>query len=342
MVGSRSLYALIAVVLLVSASVFYLYGTGTFFQKPTYEVRPGDSLSKIGAEVEIPWEFIAQANKIPPPYLITPGQELIIPSEDPSCMRRQTSEAPTIVYSNENVSRFSPPRYVLLRFDDSYQDQWVNAVPVMAKYGLRAVFAVIVGSVLGLPLCGLGFSTESMNWQEVLALYAAGNEVSDHTMTHVDLNHQNLSSLGYEITQSRALMLERGITDVTSLTLPYGRGATNQTVTCFAASVGLRYVYTLEGNEGNANGILGYDSGSIKVEWFDVSQKSGTNDFRNFTAIVDRASPTFVVGLTFHHVTDHLIGGSRYYVNLTSFDRDMAYLGSSDFTVILPRQLPGY
>ncbi len=47
----------------------------------TYVVQPGDALSLIGAKFGVPWQLIASANGIlPPNYVITPGQTLIIPT----------------------------------------------------------------------------------------------------------------------------------------------------------------------------------------------------------------------------------------------------------------------
>ncbi len=47
----------------------------------TYTVQPGDSLSLIGLEFDIPWQQIAEVNGIAgPDYVIVPGQVLIIPA----------------------------------------------------------------------------------------------------------------------------------------------------------------------------------------------------------------------------------------------------------------------
>lgn len=45
----------------------------------TYTVKPGDTLSSIGAKVGVPWQTIAQANHLRDPDLIRPNQELTIP-----------------------------------------------------------------------------------------------------------------------------------------------------------------------------------------------------------------------------------------------------------------------
>ncbi len=45
----------------------------------TYTVAAGDSLSKIGAKMGVPWRKIAEANGIAAPWIIRPGQVLVIP-----------------------------------------------------------------------------------------------------------------------------------------------------------------------------------------------------------------------------------------------------------------------
>ncbi|EFE65746.1 predicted protein [Streptomyces viridosporus ATCC 14672] len=45
----------------------------------TYTVKSGDTLSRIGDALGVPWPDIATANRITSPYRITPGQKLTIP-----------------------------------------------------------------------------------------------------------------------------------------------------------------------------------------------------------------------------------------------------------------------
>ena len=45
----------------------------------TYTVVSGDSLSRIGSKLGVPWRKIAEANKIKFPWIIRPGQVLTIP-----------------------------------------------------------------------------------------------------------------------------------------------------------------------------------------------------------------------------------------------------------------------
>ena len=45
----------------------------------TYTVVSGDSLSRIGSRLGVPWRKIAEANGIADPWIIHPGQVLVIP-----------------------------------------------------------------------------------------------------------------------------------------------------------------------------------------------------------------------------------------------------------------------
>ncbi|MGP3685828.1 N-acetylmuramoyl-L-alanine amidase [Streptomyces sp. IBSNAI002] len=45
----------------------------------TYTVRDGDTLSGIGRDLGVSWEALAKANNISAPYVIHPGQKLVVP-----------------------------------------------------------------------------------------------------------------------------------------------------------------------------------------------------------------------------------------------------------------------
>ena len=54
-------------------------GPGKPQEPVTYTVVKGDSLSRIGNRLGVPWRKIAEANNIEAPYTIFPGQVLVIP-----------------------------------------------------------------------------------------------------------------------------------------------------------------------------------------------------------------------------------------------------------------------
>jgi peptidoglycan/xylan/chitin deacetylase (PgdA/CDA1 family) len=339
------------VVLLVLAFVVYrsfpfdkATGTNTPSGMP-YVVQSGDSLYKIGLQLGIPWQLIASFNHIAPPYTLIAGRTFYIPAEDSGCQTagvnlvgNQTFGAPA--YNKPSPSVDTSKR-VILRFDDSRQSQWVNALPVLAKYGFHASFAVITGTVLRIPVCGLTIPLEEMNWAEVSWLFQNGNEISDHTLSHPNLDHQNATGLYDQVVKSRELLQQHSVMSGT-LTLPYGLGAGNATVINYILSHGFSCVYAVEGTENATSGVLGIvpQKNTVSFTWTGIDQQDGTQTLAEFESAVAHANNSTVVGLVFHSVSDH-VSGTGYFVNETNFQQMMAYLYANNFDVIMPWQIPG-
>lgn len=309
-----------------------------------YTVQPGDYLYLIGQKFNVPWQTIAQANNIQSPYVLYVGEVLQIPTSGSSSSTSCTLPSSPLVSGPRNVAQELPAlnssqKYVVLRFDDSFQDQWVNALPVLEQYHFKAVFLAVTGSLTNQ---GLNFSAgdgwANLSWQEMEWLYNNGFEIADHTVTHANLNHQSCSGLNYEIYQSRQALFNQNMTFIPALATPYGvpLNGDNYTVMKYILASGYSYVYPDDQTQGT--GILNYSQ--VGTQWFDMSKNAGES-FSRFTSIVSQASSTFVVGLMYHHIDDHVCCTS-YYTNSTNFQREMKYLANNNYTVIVPAELPNY
>jgi len=332
----------------VGGYTIYKIGNGTALAQTyfSYTVQRGDTLSKIGQTFDASWQDIAYANDLSAPYRIFPGQSLSIPLNNPACLNsgitlpaddakaNQTYGAPA--YANE--TGVNPDKRVIIRFDDGYQDVWTNALPVLAKYGYHAVFAIIDSYQGTTSVCTPYESYQQayyMNWAEVQWLDQNGNEISDHTFTHPDLNLMSSAQLTQEIVYSKELFVQHGI-DPATLTLPYGDGYGNQTVMSYILAHGFSYVFTVEGVEHTNEAVYPYSG--TNVTWNDVDI-SDNQSLATFESIVNQAGPTNVVGLTFHSIGNDALNDT-YETNTPNFAADMAYLHQNGFDVILPWQLP--
>jgi len=329
-------------------------GTGSY----TYRVHNGDHLSLIGLNLGVPWQLIAQINNISSPYVIFPGQQLVIPTNS-SCSTANgnsvvlgssaslTSRQASTSASEGALKKYT--KYILLRFDDSFQDQWDYAVPILQKDGFKAVFATIVGnlnnqdhssSILSNTgeLASLANGWERMSWPEVQWLYFHGYEIADHTMTHPNLNSETRCGLNYEINYSKTLLEKHGIIAVKTLVLPYGAGGNNATVLSHIYAAGFEHALPADGVY--PVGITNYTK--MKTGWYSIDMLHGQS-FDRFKLLANNASNATAVGFMFHHIDDHITDGATpYYVNVTNFVKDMEYLKSQNFTVIAPEKLPGY
>lgn len=311
-----------------------------------YTVRQGDSLFTIGESLQVPWLDIAQANGIKSPYLISRGESLVIPVDDPFC----ASAYGTVPIDDSTNTTYGAPTYqqegnvsadkrVIIRFDDGYQDVWTNALPVLAQYGYHAVFAVIDSYQKTYAECTPYQSyTESpyLNWPEVQWLNSNGNEISDHTLNHYDMDDLSASGLYTQVVESKTLFEAHGI-DPTSLTLPLGDGFGNSTVMNYIMANGFKEIYTVEGVEGAQTAFYPYSQ--VFVQWNDID--IGDNQsLAHFESVVNQTDATTVIGLTFHSVGSDT--SPTYEVSSSNFAADMAYLHQNGFDVIIPSQLPGW
>jgi peptidoglycan/xylan/chitin deacetylase (PgdA/CDA1 family) len=116
-----------------------------------------------------------------------------------------------------NVSRGAPlpPRPVIISFDDVWQSQYANALPLLHKYGFRATFFVWVRAV---------GRSHHMSWDEIRELDAEGMEIGCHTLTHLFLTRlRDDGQLRREIVAARNLIEAHIGHPVTSLAYPFGQ-----------------------------------------------------------------------------------------------------------------------
>jgi peptidoglycan/xylan/chitin deacetylase (PgdA/CDA1 family) len=112
------------------------------------------------------------------------------------------------------AARASTPEAIIsLTFDDSDEDQYTNAFPLLQQYGYTGTFFVITGYI--------GVNSSAMTLPQLQSLYAAGNEIAGHTVLHENLTQVNTGEATREICDSRDTLLNWGF-PVTGFAYPYG------------------------------------------------------------------------------------------------------------------------
>jgi peptidoglycan/xylan/chitin deacetylase (PgdA/CDA1 family) len=108
-----------------------------------------------------------------------------------------------------------PVRPVIISFDDDWQSQYVNAVPLLRKYGFTATFFVWVRAV---------GRAHHMTWDEIRELDEEGMEIGCHTLTHLILPRIKTDDmLRREIVAAKDLIEAHIGHPVTSLAWPFGQ-----------------------------------------------------------------------------------------------------------------------
>jgi peptidoglycan/xylan/chitin deacetylase (PgdA/CDA1 family) len=84
---------------------------------------------------------------------------------------------------------------------DGFKSQFVNAKPILDKYGFKAAYFIVCNFVgknaqqMSAPdiVDFIGKGLDQMNWEELKILEKEGNIIGAHTMNHIELN--NLSAI---------------------------------------------------------------------------------------------------------------------------------------------------
>ena len=121
----------------------------------------------------------------------------------------------------------SPPagRSFLLTFDDAYSDIYRNALPIMARKGIKGIVFPVAGFIGKRPLWDVTWGTPGlhMSAEELRELVALGWEIGSHTMTHPDLTRLSPSGLMAELVDSKSLLEDLLGARVRFLAYPFGR-----------------------------------------------------------------------------------------------------------------------
>ena len=110
-------------------------------------------------------------------------------------------------------------RTVVLTFDDGYGDFYMEAFPVLSRFGYTAT--------VFLPTGFIGYTEQQFNgmpcliWSQVRDLYHAGIDFGSHTVTHPQLRALANREIEREVRQSKETIEDKLGTSVDSFSYPY-------------------------------------------------------------------------------------------------------------------------
>lgn len=124
---------------------------------------------------------------------------------------------------------------IVITFDDGLVGNFQHALPILQKYGFRAVFFAMVD--------GIG-TKHYMSWSQLRELRANGMEVQSHTLSHRPLQTLATEELYRELRGSKQKIEQELDVEVSALSFPHG--SFNRAVVEIASEVGYRTLCTSE------------------------------------------------------------------------------------------------
>jgi peptidoglycan/xylan/chitin deacetylase (PgdA/CDA1 family) len=139
------------------------------------------------------------------------------------------------VYDNLTNGKPLPKKPIVFTFDDGYKDVFVNAIPILQKYGFTGTFAIAT-ELLGRPTYAV--------WDDVIAAHNQGMEIVSHTENHLDLTSPVYSEadLHREIFDSKQKLEQELGVSVDFFVYPYGKY--NQHVEDLLTQAGYKMAFT--------------------------------------------------------------------------------------------------
>lgn len=231
-----------------------------------------------------------------------------------------------LIVFTAGCSRPPESRLVALFFDDAFYNQYEVALPVLEKYGFRATFGVITGSV------GEGQGQwQYMGEKELKELAERGMDIASHTRTHPhlvkDLSDQELRS---EIIDSKRDLEKMGF-DARTMVYPYYEY--NEKVIEYVREAG--YVCARAGWP--EEGAFDLTSTDPDARYHISSAQISIQYAGNFQRGVDKAGRNSLVCLVYHLIDDD--GPESTATTVADFCAQMSYLHDNGFTVVLLPEL---
>jgi peptidoglycan/xylan/chitin deacetylase (PgdA/CDA1 family) len=130
-----------------------------------------------------------------------------------------TTISPTDVVGLLSSERAMDKKYVAITFDDGYRDFYINAFPVISKYGFNAT-VYLPTAYISTKACSL-MDRECLTWTEVRELHKAGVAFGSHTMSHSRLEEMSDADLEQEVLASRQTIEDELGSPVYSFAYPF-------------------------------------------------------------------------------------------------------------------------
>lgn len=151
--------------------------------------------------------------------MVEPGNELRMPPEQFNEQMMYLSSqgynvlTPNDLYNDLYGNGTIPNKPILITFDDGYEDNYTNALPILKKYNFTATVFMVSSFVNG-----NGF----LSADQLKELQSAGWTIGGHTVNHTDLSKVDTNTVKAELDNSKKTLENMLGTKVNYFCYPFG------------------------------------------------------------------------------------------------------------------------
>lgn len=119
---------------------------------------------------------------------------------------------------------FLPGLNIFLTFDDSSVDQYLNAAPILDRYGVKACFFICTGDIekREFIISRPGSNLRPMQWSQIIDLHKRGHAIGAHTVNHPNLLKLQPWHIYRELIDSKKTLEEKIGAEVDFFAFPHG------------------------------------------------------------------------------------------------------------------------
>lgn len=131
-------------------------------------------------------------------------------------------------------------KYVIITFDDGYEDNYLYAFPILKEYGYSAII-FLVANLQTNSWDGKEPQVRMLSTSQIKEMHKYGIEFGSHTLSHCDLTKVNLHEAEEELSESKKMLEDKLGFEIKSIAYPYGN--CNDEVKTLAKSAGYQYSF---------------------------------------------------------------------------------------------------
>ena len=113
----------------------------------------------------------------------------------------------------KNARLTLPPKPVMLTFDDGYEDNYTNLLPLLEARNMKAVVYVVANQI---------GHDGYLSFDQLKDMQTRGIEIENHTADHLPLDELTHDEIVYEVRDSKIYLEWSGLNTVYSLSYPNG------------------------------------------------------------------------------------------------------------------------